>query len=118
MARTVLLISQDQKVRGLVKSTCQPDARVIDAANGLAAMFICAFEMVDALVVDPGTPGMNLPRLVEKLSSAFPGMPVITLAVGETGTDLADKLRMALDSTACRKQPGTVEAAFRAQRGA
>jgi CheY-like chemotaxis protein len=119
MRRTVVIVSKDPKVHSLVKSMRSPDLRMTEAATGLSALFICASQPVDALVIDLGTPGMDWPRLMEKLAQTFPALPVVTLASGQAVNSLAERLGGALESAAVRKQPASAHAALplvRAQR--
>jgi CheY-like chemotaxis protein len=110
MRRTVVVVSKDPKVHSAVKSARNPDLRVVEAPTGLGALFICASQPVDSLVIDLSTPGMNWPRLVEKLEQTFPGLPVFTLETSQA--DIADQLRSVLDSAASRKQPAKAHAAL------
>ncbi len=112
MNRTVLIISTDQRVHLALKSLRNPSLRLLEASTGIGALFICATQPVDALVIDLDTPGMDWPRFMEKLSQAFPGLPVLTLAAGQDESGLAERLRSILDSAAARKQPASARAAF------
>jgi CheY-like chemotaxis protein len=119
MRRTVVVVSKNPEVHSLAKSMRGPNLRLIEASTGLGALFVCASQPVDALVIDLGTPGMDWPRLMEKLAQTFPALPVVTLASGEPQSVLAENLRTALASTAARKQPASAHAALplvRAQR--
>ena len=119
MKRTVVVVSQDLKVHSVLKTLRGPDLRVIEAPAGLGVLFICASQPVDSLVIDLETPGMDWPRLMQKLAQTFPALPVVTLAAGRDETAVAQQLRSALDSAALRKQPGSAHAALplvRAQR--
>jgi CheY-like chemotaxis protein len=121
MRRTVVIVSKDSRVHSLLKSMRGPALRVIEAPSGLAALFVCASQPVDALVIDVDTPGMEWPRLVEKLSSAVPALPVITLPAAEAQDTLRAKLDAVFAAAARRKQPAAAFAALpavRARRGA
>jgi CheY-like chemotaxis protein len=112
MSRTVVVVSKDPKVHLLLKSMRGPELRVVEAASGLVALFVCASQAVDALVIDLDTPGMEWPRLVEKLSQAFPALPVITLSATQAEGELAAKLDDAFAAAAQRKQPTPAHAAL------
>jgi CheY-like chemotaxis protein len=107
MKRTVVVVSKDQKVHSVVKSMRGPELRVLEAPSGLGALFICAAQAVDSLVIDLGTPGMEWPRFVEKLAQTFPELPVVMLEAGK-----AEEVRGALDSAVARKQPASAHAAL------
>ncbi|MGE5645012.1 MAG: hypothetical protein ACM336_04390 [Acidobacteriota bacterium] len=103
MTRTVLVVSHNRAFRAGLKPLRGRQVRVLQAPNGLGALFLCASEAVDLLVIDPSTPGMDCRKLLEKISSAFPEMAVLT-------DPDAEKIRDALD-TPRRKGPGQVRAA-------
>ena len=112
MKRTVLIISADQKVHSSLKSLRRPGLNVREAPTGLGALFVCAAQPVAALVIDLATPGMDWPRFMEKLSQAFPGMPVVTFEAGQDENGLLERLRGVLDSATARKQPASAHAAL------
>ena len=119
MKRTVVVISKDPKVHGVLKTLRSPSLRLLEAPTGLGALFLCASQPVDSLVIDLDTPGMDWPRLVEKLALTFPALPVVTLAAGREDSLLAQRLQETLESAATRKQPASAHAALplvRAQR--
>jgi CheY-like chemotaxis protein len=119
MRRTVVVVSKDPKVHSVLKTLRSPSLRLLEAPTGLGALFVCASEPVDSLVIDLDTPGMDWPRLVEKLAQTFPALPVVTLAAGGNESGLAQQLQDALESAAKRKQPASAHAALplvRAQR--
>ena len=112
MRRTVVVVSKDPKVHSVLKTLRSPSLRLLEAPTGLGALFLCASQPVDSLVIDPDTPGMDWPRLTEKLAQTFPALPVVTLAAGQDESRLAQRLQNALESTASRKQPGSAHAAL------
>jgi DNA-binding NarL/FixJ family response regulator len=119
MKRTVVVISKDPKVHSALKTLRTPSLRLLEAPTGLGALFLCASQPVDSLVIDLDTPGMDWPRLTEKLAQTIPALPVVTLAAGEDEGGLAQRLQTALESSATRKQPASAHAALpmvRAQR--
>ncbi len=102
-----------------MKTLRGPNLRVIEAPAGLGVLFICASQPVDSLVIDLETPGMDWPRLMEKLAQTFPALSVFTLAAGRDEAGVAQQLQTALDAAALKKQPGSAHAALprvRAQR--
>ena len=105
MRRTVLVVSQNPKVRSAMRSLRGADMRLLDADSGLGALFICASQRVDLLVIDVETPGMDWPMLVEKLSTAFPAMPVVSMPGRRDANSLATLVLEALDSAPGKKQP-------------
>ncbi len=118
MKRTVVVISKDPKVHTELKRLRSPSLRLIEAPTGLGALFLCASQPVDSLVIDLDTPGMDWPRLTEKLAQTIPALPVVTLAGGQD-EGVAQRLQIALESSARRKQPASAHAALpmvRAQR--
>ena len=112
MRRTVVVVSKDPKVHSALKTLRSPSLRLIEAPTGLGALFLCASQPVDSLLIDLDTPGMDWPRLTEKLAQAFPALPVVTLAAQPDGGELAQRLQKALDSAATRKQPASAYAAL------
>jgi DNA-binding NarL/FixJ family response regulator len=106
MRRTVLLVSQNSKVRSALRPLRGPELRLIETASGLGALFLCALERVHVVVLDYSTPGMDWPRLLEKLSSAFPQLPVLPVEAAEAPAALGARILETLESTASRKQPG------------
>ncbi|HXN49857.1 MAG TPA: hypothetical protein VN893_24610 [Bryobacteraceae bacterium] len=119
MKRTVVVISKDPKVHTALKRLRSPSLRLLEAPTGLGALFLCASQPVDSLVIDLDTPGMDWPRLTEKLAQTIPALPVVTLAAGQAEGGLAQRLQIALESSATRKQPASAHAALpmvRAQR--
>ena len=119
MMRTVVVVSTRPKVHSAVKTLRTPGLRLIEAPSGLVALFLCASERVDSLVIDLDTPGMDWPRLMEKLTQTFPALPVVTLPAGEDESRMRERLQTAFNSVASRKQPASAHAALplvRAQR--
>jgi CheY-like chemotaxis protein len=112
MKRTVVVVSKDQKVHSVVKTLRSPSLRLLEAPSGLGALFLCASQPVDSLVIDLDTPGMDWPRLMEKLTQTFPALPVVTLAAGGDEGALTQRLHDAFDSGASRKQPASAHAAL------
>jgi CheY-like chemotaxis protein len=106
MIRTVLVVSQDPAIRCALKELRGPELRLVETATGLGALFLCAFEAVDLLVVDPAAAGMQWPGLLEKVTFAFPQMPVLSAEAGEEAAALRQRIREALASAVRRKQPG------------
>ncbi len=119
MRRTIIIVSKDPRVHAVLKTMRNPGLRLIEAPTGLSALFLCASQPVDSVVIDLDTPGMDWQRLVEKLGQAFPLLPVLTLAGGKAEGGVAQRLLEALDSVLARKQPASAHAALplvRAQR--
>jgi len=112
MKRTVVVISKDPKIHSALKRLRSPSLRLIEAPTGLGALFLCASQPVDSLVIDLDTPGMDWPRLTEKLAQTIPALPVVTLTAGQAEGGLTERLQTALASTATRKQPASAHAAL------
>ena len=119
MKRTVVVVSKDPKVHSALKTLRSPSLRLLEAPTGLGALFLCASQPVDSLVIDLDTPGMDWPRLTEKLAQTIPALQVVTLPARREENGLAQQLQETLDSAAIRKQPASAHAALplvRAQR--
>ncbi|MGD0199569.1 MAG: response regulator [Bryobacteraceae bacterium] len=114
--RTVLIVSPDRRVRSALKSLGRPDLRILEAASGLAALVICASVPADLVAIDRSVPDMDTLRLIEKLSGAFPDMPVMTFPAGDTTATVRENLTALLESAVCRKQPALAYAAPSAVR--
>jgi CheY-like chemotaxis protein len=110
MKRTVVVVSKDPGVHSALKALRSPSLRLLEAPSGLGALFLCASQPVDSLVIDLDMPGMDWPRLTEKLAQTFPALPVVTLAAGRGESETA--LQKALESSATRKQPASAHAAL------
>jgi DNA-binding NarL/FixJ family response regulator len=106
MRRTVLVVSHNPKVRSELRSVRGPEVRVLETLTGLGALFLCACHAVDLLVVDLDTPGMDWQRLLDKLSDAFPEMPMLSAAECD-----AERIRETFDSPPRRKRPQPARAA-------
>jgi DNA-binding NarL/FixJ family response regulator len=121
MRRTVVLVSRDAKVRSALKSLRGPELAVAETASGLGALFTCAARPVDLLVIDVETPGMHWPTLLEKLSTAFPALAILTLSGRRDGETLLTVVNERLESAVSRKEPGracVAVAQFAERRGA
>jgi len=110
--RTTVVVSADPKVRSVLKTLRSPSLRLLESPTGLGALFLCASQPVDSLVIDLATPGMDWPRLIEKLSQSFPALPVLTVEAEAEPGALAERLRIALETSAARKQPASAHAAL------
>lgn len=111
MRRTLVFVSRDAKVRSALKSLRGPELAVAETESGLGALFTCAARPVDLLVIDIDTQGMHWPTLVEKLSTAFPALAILTVSAKRDREALPALVRERLDHTATRKEPGRARAA-------
>ncbi len=98
-------MSHNPTLRSALKPLRGPDVRVLQTLTGLGALIICASQAIDLLVVDLETPGMAWPTLLEKLSTAFPEMPVVSTAARDDAIAVGERIREAFDSTLRRKRP-------------
>lgn len=112
MKRTVVVISKDPKVHSALKMLRTPSLRLLEAPTGLGALFLCASQPVDSLVIDLDTPGMDWPRLADKFAQTLPALPVVALAAGRDPKALTQSLQSVFESAALRKQPGSAHAAL------
>ncbi len=77
---TILLVEDEEMVRGLLKETLQACGyNVVEAANGAAALEICESfsEPIHLLVTDVVMPQMGGRELAEHLNKLMPEMPVL-----------------------------------------
>ncbi len=105
MRRTVLVVSRNPKVRSVLRALRSADLRLLEADSGLGALFTCASQRVDLLVIDVETPGMDWPTLVGKLATAFPALPVVSVPGRRDANSLATLVLEALDSAPGKKPP-------------
>jgi CheY-like chemotaxis protein len=75
-ARTVLVVSPRAKIRAAARGLARPSLAVLEATTGLGALVVCAAHAVDLVLLDETAPGMDAPRLIQKLSDAFPDLAV------------------------------------------
>ena len=94
-----------------MKSLRGPELAVAEAESGLGALFTCAARPVDLLVIDVETPGMHWPTLVEKLSTAFPALAILTFSGRRDREALLTIVSERLEHAAARKEPGRVRTA-------
>jgi CheY-like chemotaxis protein len=120
MRRTVLVVSRNPKVRSALRALRSAELRLFEADSGLGALFTCASQFVDLLVIDVETPGMDWPILAGKLVTAFPAMPVVSVSGRGEVNSLATLVLEALDSAPGKKQPALATGAtpFPEERGA
>jgi len=112
MRRTILLLSRSQALRSLLRSLRGPGVRVLEAADGLAALFACASQPVDLFVIDGETRGMDWQRLAEKVEQAFPALPVVRIAASEARDAISARVLDALQAGPMRKLPGSENSAI------
>lgn len=113
MRRNILLLSRSHALRSLLKPLRGPDVRLLETADGLAALFACASQPVDLFVIDRETPGMDCQRLAEKVAQAFPALPVVAVSASEAG-DVPARVLEALRAGPLRKRPGSENSAIQA----
>jgi CheY-like chemotaxis protein len=104
MRRTLLALTPSAKLRAALQPLRRTGVRVLEARTGIAALWLCASRPVDLAVLNFEEPGMDWPKLVEKLSSAFPGLPVVAMTERDEPADVTDRIHEAL-AAAPRKQP-------------
>jgi DNA-binding NtrC family response regulator len=79
-AGTVLVIDDDDAMRKVLRDFLQRDGhRVVEAANGEAAVSIVEVESVDVVILDKEMPGMNGMDVLSFLHRRFPSTPVILI---------------------------------------
>ncbi len=110
MKRTILLVTRHPGIRTSVRALRGPDLRVLHESSGLGVLFLCATQSVDVLVIQPTIPGMDWARLLDKVSAAFPSLPVLAVNPAEGAEVLRERIRAALNATTQKKQPETERA--------
>ncbi len=105
MRRTLLVVTRPANLNAALRRFRGPGLRVLEAQTGLAALLLCACRPVDLAVMDMEAPGMDWPKLVGKLSAAFPALPVLGITSRDDAAELSERIREALDAPARRKQP-------------
>ncbi len=76
-AGTVVVVTQNARMRAGLRSTVPSGWRVISVASGIGALLACAAQPVDFVVLDRDIAGMDAPRLMQKLSAAFPALTIV-----------------------------------------
>jgi len=88
---TVLLVDDDEAVRGVVRGGLEMRGyRVLDAASGASALALAAAERPQIAVIDYAMPGMDGAETAERLRAIAPGLPII-LASGYADTAAVEK---------------------------
>lgn len=77
---TVLVIDDDDAMRRVLRDFLQRDGhRVVEAANGEAAVSMVEVESIDVVILDKEMPGMNGMDVLSFLHRRFPSTPVILI---------------------------------------
>ncbi len=106
MRRTLLVVTRPANLNAALRTFRGPRLRILEAQTGLAALLLCACRQVDLAIMDMEAPGMDWPKLIGKLSAAFPALPVLGITSRDDTAALSARIREALESPATRKQPG------------
>jgi CheY-like chemotaxis protein len=107
MSHTLLALTSTANLRAALKPLRGSGLRVLQARTGLAALLLCACRPVDVAVVNLEEPGMDWPKLREKLFAAFPGLPVVAITERDEPELLAQRIRETIKAAAPRKHPTT-----------
>jgi CheY-like chemotaxis protein len=110
MSHTLLTLTSTANLRTALKPLRGAGLRVLQARTGLAALLLCACRPVDVAVMNLEEPGMDWPKLREKLFAAFPGLPVVAITERDEPELLAQRIRETIDAAAPRKHPATQQA--------
>ncbi len=94
--QTIVVADDDRSVRLLIRTTLEsPDCRILEAADGAAALSLCREAPPDALILDrmmPGATGVEVVRALRQ-DPVTAGIPVIIVTIVDEeapweGTDL------------------------------
>jgi signal transduction histidine kinase len=89
---TVLLVDDDDAVRGVVRAGLEMRGfKVLDANSGDAALAISALETPQIAVIDYAMPGMDGAQTAEQLRRLLPNLPII-LASGHADTAAVERV--------------------------
>ncbi|HVX67493.1 MAG TPA: hypothetical protein VHA11_12860 [Bryobacteraceae bacterium] len=110
MTHTLLALTSTTNLKTALKPLRSAGLRVLQARSGLAALLLCALRPVDVAVVNLEEPGMDWPKLREKIFAAFPGLPVVAITERDEPELLARRIRETIESAAPRKQVTTEQA--------
>jgi DNA-binding NarL/FixJ family response regulator len=105
MTHTLLALTGTANLRAALKPLRGSGLRVLQARTGLAALLLCACRPVDVAVMNLEEPGMDWPRVREKLCAAFPGLPVVAMTERDEPELLAQRIRETIEAVAPRKHP-------------
>ena len=94
MSNTVLLAEDDQPSREVYHTVLDAEGyRVIDAANGNAALDLLSTEQVDLLLTDLMMPGMTGIQLLERARKVRPDLRAIVMTGHSTSEAVIGALR-------------------------
>ena len=96
--RTVLVVEDEALVRLLVVQILEESGhRVLEAAEGRAALDVLKSSAVDLMITDVGLPGMNGRQLAEQARALKPGLKVLFMTGYADSAVLEDALPDGLD---------------------
>jgi DNA-binding NtrC family response regulator len=91
---TVLVIDDEHAVRWVVRKALEPDVcNVIEAADGISGIRRVSRgdPPVDLVIVDLKLPNLNGLEVIESLTRAHPGLPMLCITgFGATATDILE----------------------------